>query len=106
MPLHCILRRLRPVALCPEKCTRKRWPTSRDYPNHTCARYIVIRWGLEIGNMFERRQAVSWEFEAGVAQSRFGSGTFPLQSGISKDAPATMIGYSNIRVLHRLLACR
>jgi hypothetical protein len=70
-----------------------------------CARSILIQWGMENGNIFGRRQAASWGSEARVSRSHSGSTTFPLPSGISRDAPLIMIGFSNTRVPHQLRSC-
>ena len=89
----------------PERSIPRHWLISQDYPNPTCARSILIQWGMENGNIFGRRQAASWGSEARAARSHSGSTTFPLLSGISRDAPPIMIGSSNTRVPHRLRSC-
>jgi type II secretory pathway pseudopilin PulG len=79
--------------------------TSRDYPNLSCARSILTQWGLENGNIFGRRQAASWGFEARAGQGHFDRKIFPFQSGISRGAPPIVIGSSNIQVPHRFRSC-
>ena len=101
-PSHCIPRRSRQAVSCQGRSIPKHWLTSRDCPNPSYARSIVIPWDMGNGNIFGDQQAVSWESEAKALRSHSGSATFPLLSGISRDAPPIMIGCFNIQAPHPL----